>query len=76
MKFGTYRYYAQEWATFMKLVKDSSTPFCDLERAFKGLTHLWLKTDEPTDIGDKMNFQKSIEIASWRLEEREVMDEI
>ena len=74
MQFGTYRYYAQEWATFMKLVKDPATPFDDLERAFKGLAHLWFRTEEPTDELAKVNFQKSIEIASWRFTERDVME--
>ncbi len=71
---GTYRYYAQEWATFMNLVKDPSTSFDDLERAFAVITHLYFRTEEPTELGDKLNFQKSIEIAAWRFTERDVME--
>ncbi len=71
---GTYRYYAQEWAAFMNLVKDPSTSFNDLERAFKGITHLYFQTEEPIDPLHKINFQKSIEIAASRFTERDVME--
>lgn len=46
---GSYRYFAQEWGTFMCLCDDTALSYDDLSTAFSALGHLLTYSEEASD---------------------------
>lgn len=60
---GTYRYWCMELVAFLRLCDGRELSLSESEIALKALAHVWTRTEEPTDLGDRVNFHQGFNIA-------------